>query len=106
MADSPDEHHHPSGYFVESFGSMGNLTEKVLPPEDKHSDRVFINEHSEILPGHSSVSSGMNRQRVLSNPTENPERSEKTLVRNRSEPVPPALNWYGLFVEWAIVSWV
>ena len=52
--------HHPPCYLVESFESMGNLTEKVLPPEDKHSDRLFINRHSDIFPGHSSMSLGMN----------------------------------------------
>ena len=71
----------------------------MLPPDEKQSDIVFIKGQLEIFPGQLSVSSGMNRQRVLSNSIENPKRSEKTLVLSRSDPVPPALNWYGLLDE-------
>jgi len=37
------------------------LTEKVLPPEDKHSDFSVISWQQEILPGQISVSSGMKK---------------------------------------------
>jgi hypothetical protein len=53
------------------------LSEKVLPPEEKHSDFSVINGHREIFPGQISVSLGMNLQRVLLKSTEKPYLSEK-----------------------------
>ncbi len=70
----------------------GNLTEKVLPPEDIHSELLVINLHFEILPGHISLSSGMYLQRVLSKSTENPHLSDRHFILSKSEPEPPALN--------------
>jgi hypothetical protein len=69
----------------------GSLTEKVLPPDEKHSDSSLIKGHDEILPGHISVSSGMYLQRVLSKSKENPNLSENAFALSRSEPDPPAL---------------
>jgi len=85
------------------------LTEKVLPPEEKHSDFSFINGQEQIFPGHISVSLGMNLQRVLSKPTEKPYLSEKlfesfTLIqtkRIKSFPVIliDSIYWKGL-IDW------
>jgi hypothetical protein len=68
------------------------LSEKVLPPEEKHPDFSVINGHREILSGQISASLGMNLQRVLLKSTEKPYLSEKLFVLSKSEPEPPALN--------------
>ena len=79
----------PPEYVSLVAGFRGSLTEKVLPPDEKHSDSSVINGQDEILPGHISVSSGMYLQRVLSKSKESPNLSENVFALSRSEPDPP-----------------
>ena len=65
---------------------------KVLSPEDRHSDAPEINLHLETLPGHRSVSSGMNLHRVLLKSISKPYLSARHLILSRSDPEPPAPN--------------
>jgi hypothetical protein len=73
----------------------GNLREKVLPPELRHSclPSPSLRRHSLISPGQISASPGIFLQRVLFTVTEKPSLSEKTFMRRRSAPDPPALKW-------------
>ena len=70
----------------------------MLPPEERHSSFDWIKGQDEIVPGHSGLSDDRYLHLLLEKSIENPNRSEKTLVLSKSEPVPPALNKYG-FLE-------
>ena len=59
--------------------------------DERQPARSRICRQSETLPGHRLVSRGMYLQRVLSNSTPKPNRSENSFMRNKSNPAPPAL---------------
>ena len=73
--------------------------EKVVPPDPRQVSCPVQNGHWLILPGQTSLSLGMNRQRSDVISIVKPYLSEKMRVLRRSAPLPPALKSKGIFEE-------